>query len=57
MKPTLLPELYEKLKELDEITLIELLKLDSEKIVDLCMDVIDENADELEQYFEEEEEE
>jgi hypothetical protein len=52
-----LPELCDKLRELDEITLIEILNLDSEKIVELAMDVIEEQADRLEQMFDDGEEE
>ena len=52
-----LPELCDKLKELDEITLIEVLNLNSERIVELAMDVIEEDADRLENMFDDGEEE
>lgn len=47
-----LPEISEKLKALDEITLLELLRISSEDIVDRFQDVIEEHADVLEQEIE-----
>jgi hypothetical protein len=48
-----LPELYDKLKEVDELTLLELLEVNSDQIVEAFKDLIDDNADKLEQLFEE----
>jgi hypothetical protein len=46
--PLLLHEIKERLIELDEITLLELLNITSEDIVELFSDRIEENADKLE---------
>ena len=51
-----LPELYDKLLGLDEITLLELLQIDSEQIVEAFKDLIDDKADSLEKLFEEDDE-
>ena len=48
-------ELYDKLLGLDEITLLELLQIDSEQIVEAFKDLIDDKADSLEKLFEEDE--
>jgi hypothetical protein len=40
-------ELKEKLKIFDEVTLLELFELDSEQLVELCSDYIEENYDKL----------
>lgn len=48
-------DLEERLKHLDELTLLELLDLSSEEIVDRFGDLIEDRFDELEQFFEEEE--
>jgi hypothetical protein len=48
-----LPELYDKLKEVDELTLLELLEVNADQIVEAFKDLIDENADKLEKLFEE----
>lgn len=53
----LLVELCEKLKELDEITLMERLKTNSEELVERYIDVIEENYDSLIEEFDEPEEE
>jgi hypothetical protein len=50
-------ELCEKLKDLDEITLIETLNLSSDIIVDKCEDIIEERFEELCKQFEEEKDE
>jgi hypothetical protein len=46
--PLLLHEIKERLIELDEITLLELLNITSEDIVELFSDRIEERADSLE---------
>jgi hypothetical protein len=48
-----LPELYDKLKEVDELTLLELLEVNADQIVEAFKDLIDDNADKLEKLFEE----
>jgi hypothetical protein len=48
-----LPELYEVLINVDEITLLEVLDISSEDIVERFKDLIDEQADKLEKEFEE----
>lgn len=52
-----LNDLKEKLKQLDEITVMELLDISSEDLVDRFEDFIEEAADVLESQFEEEYEE
>lgn len=52
--PLTIPELAEKLKRLDEITLLEVLNISAEDIVDRFMDFIEDSAEKLEQEFEEE---
>lgn len=49
MKPLTLPELFDKLKDLDEITILEILCIDSEQLVEAFKDKIEEMADKLEQ--------
>jgi len=46
--PLLLHEIKERLKELDEITLLELLDITSEDLVEMFSDKIEDNADKLE---------
>ena len=46
--PLLLHEIKERLTVLDEITLLELLNISSEDIVELFSDRIEDNADKLE---------
>ena len=46
-----LEELKDKLKRLDEVTLIETLNLTSEDLVDRCADLIEEKQDTLELDF------
>ena len=52
-----LEEMAERLKQLDEITLLELLGLSSEDLVERCMDIIEANPDKFEseliQWFDE----
>jgi len=49
-----LKPLLEKLRELDEIALIELLELTSEDIVDACIDLIIEKQEKLIEYVKDE---
>jgi hypothetical protein len=51
--PLTLPELYKCLIDVDEITLLEILNISSEDIVEKFKDLIDEQADTLEKEFEE----
>jgi hypothetical protein len=44
-----LTEIQERLKQLDEITLMELLEISSEDLVDRFIDLIEDRADELEE--------
>jgi len=44
-------ELKEKLTQLDEVTLIELLELTSDQIVNRCGDLIEEQYESLESQF------
>jgi hypothetical protein len=46
--PLLLHEIKERLIELDEITLLELLNISSEDIVEMFSERIEDNADKLE---------
>jgi len=46
-----LEELKDKLKRLDEVTIVELLELTSEDLVDRCVDLIEEKQDTLELDF------
>lgn len=46
--PLLLHEIKERLVDLDEITLLELLNITSEDIVEMFSDRIEDNADKLE---------
>lgn len=48
-----LSEVLEKLARLDEVELIELLKLNSETLVRLCADLIEDNLEELERAVQE----
>mgnify|MGYP003334501257 FL=1 len=43
----LLTELSDKLKDMDEITLLELLNINAEDIVDRFQDIIEDNAEYL----------
>lgn len=43
-----LPDIQEKLKQMDEVTLLEILEINSEQLVDRFADVVEEKADFLE---------
>lgn len=47
--PLTLPDIYDKLKRLDEVTLLEMLNIHSADIVDRFQDFIEDNADTLEE--------
>jgi hypothetical protein len=47
MLPLTLQELQERLKRLDEITLLEILNISSEELVDSFIDRIEDNFDRL----------
>lgn len=55
MNPLTFPEFKEKLMRLDEVTLLELLGLDSEQLVILCEDLIEEQREKLEKELDERE--
>lgn len=42
-----LPDLYERLKQYDEVTLLEVLEITSEDLVERFPDIIEEKFDEL----------
>ena len=46
-----LPEIAERLKQIDEITLLEILGITSEDIVDRFGDIIEDRADSLQQHI------
>lgn len=50
-----LTELFEKLKQLDEVTLLEVLEIDAEMLVDRFQDLIEDRYEELREDFETEE--
>lgn len=52
-----LPDLYDKLKQVDEITLLERLEIYSDEIVDRFTDKIEEKYEQLIGDFEEEDDE
>lgn len=60
MNHLILSEIMEQLKQLDEISLMELLNINSEDLVDRFSDLIENNPDrferELQQWFPEDEE-
>lgn len=49
----ILSELVDALRNYDEVTLIELLELTAEEIVDRCIDLIEERQDDLEEKIQE----
>ena len=49
-----LPELCDKLKTVDEITLLEQFNLTSEDLVSRCIDIIEDNFEKFAKDFEEE---
>ena len=52
--PLTLPEISDRLKRVDEVSLLEVLNISSEDIVERFQDIIEENADELERELEDE---
>jgi hypothetical protein len=52
--PLTLNEIYDKLKDIDEITLLEILNITSEDLVERFQDEIDEHADRLEKELQDE---
>lgn len=50
-------ELFDKLKELDELSILEILNISSEEIVDRFQDEIEDKYDELSVKFEDEDNE
>ena len=46
------PDIMDKLKQMDEVTLLEILEINSEQLVDRFADVIEEKADFLEEGLE-----
>lgn len=52
--PLTLPDICNKLKEVDEITLLEVLEISSEDIVERFQDRIEDQADRLEKELEDE---
>ena len=52
-----IPDIKEKLKLLDEITLLEMLNIRSEDLVDRFSDLIEDNADHLEEEIKDDENE
>ena len=52
--PLTLPEISDRLKRVDEVSLLEVLNISSEDIVERFQDIIEENADELEKELEDE---
>lgn len=52
--PLTLNEIYDKLKDIDEITLLEILNISSEDLVERFQDEIDEQADRLEKELQDE---
>lgn len=56
-----LEEMIEQLKQIDEVTLVEILNLTSEDLIDRCRDLIEANPEkyalELQQWFPEDEDE
>lgn len=53
--PLTLPDIFEKLKQMDEVTLLEVLGITSEDIVNRFQDYIEYNADSLEGELEDDE--
>lgn len=52
--PLLLVDIFDRLKLLDEITLLEILGITSEDLVERFQDIIEDKADELEEELEDE---
>lgn len=55
--PLTLLDIKDKLKLLDEITVLEILNISTEELIDRFMDKIEDKADELEGELEEDEDE
>ena len=55
--PLTILDIKEKLKLLDEITLLEMLNISSEELVDRFSDLIEDNADHLEEEIKDDENE
>lgn len=51
--PMTFHDICDKMKMLDEITVVELLNLTAEDLVMRCLDIVEEKADELEGKFDE----
>jgi len=56
LKMLTLTDVFEKLKRLDELTLLEILEISSEEIVDRFQDLIEDKYDQLSEELDEEEE-
>lgn len=50
--PLTLPEICDRLKSIDEVTLLEILNITSEDLVERFQDLIEEKADNLEEELE-----
>lgn len=50
--PLTFPEIKERLKRLDEITLLEILNITAEDLIERFEDIIEENAEKLEKELE-----
>jgi hypothetical protein len=55
MKPLTLPEIYDKLLGMDEVTFLEIMEITTEDLIEAFKDKIDEQADKLEKIFEDNE--
>jgi len=52
-----IPDIKEKLKLLDEITLLEMLNVSSEELIERFSDIVEDRADELEEEIKDDENE
>ena len=52
-----IPDIKEKLKLLDEITLLEMLNVNSEELIERFSDIVEDRADELEEEIKDDENE
>ena len=55
MRPLTLPEIYDKLLGMDEVTFLEIMEITTEDLIEAFKDKIDEQADRLEKIFEDNE--
>jgi hypothetical protein len=55
MRPLTLPEIYDKLLGMDEVTFLEIMEITTEDLIEAFKDKIDEQADKLEKIFEDNE--